>query len=490
MAVVAVASSRLLRHRRRNQSAGLAFFAFLFFVASAGAMGALHDQEAEEAGRVIGMIAVPARARRDPPSARGRRVSRLGGPVRDHPASRVPPGPQTVERARGVVGFSETIALREVTGIKSDPRVVAGWSSGIAYRAPPGEPLPSGHVSSSRGRGLAPRWSDSPTASKGRIPPLVGDAAVPVPRTSPSTRTTRPLRLRAPDADGGVFAPPVFSDRVGPSPLRVPRARRSGYGCRLRHGPPRRTRIERRAGTEDLASPRGTRTCGPRAGDRRSTDSVGEHRESDRALLRLRFPLHPLIPPRGSGSSCSGSGPATASISPPDCHWGSAAREFHHRHSFLGGGEWNGIGKYLIVHNRIHTRGSRPARRALVTLTRPALRGLLPLPEANGDDAAVAGLARQAVGDKYVVNYSMRMQADAVKEGVRAVRRTGTAFPVPGMGRDRRHRAAQRGLDTPHPSPVSAATAFYGSGNTAREGTPARPLPPLRPVRAPRPSTR
>jgi hypothetical protein len=30
--------------------------------------------------------------------------------------------------------------------------------------------------------------------------------------------------------------------------------------------------------------------------------------------------------------------------------------------------------------------------------------------------------------DKYVVNYSMRMQADAVKEGVRAVRRTGTAF--------------------------------------------------------------
>jgi hypothetical protein len=30
--------------------------------------------------------------------------------------------------------------------------------------------------------------------------------------------------------------------------------------------------------------------------------------------------------------------------------------------------------------------------------------------------------------DKYVVNYSMRMQADAVKEGVRAVRRSGTAF--------------------------------------------------------------
>jgi len=34
--------------------------------------------------------------------------------------------------------------------------------------------------------------------------------------------------------------------------------------------------------------------------------------------------------------------------------------------------------------------------------------------------------------DKYVVNYSMRMQADAVKEGVRAVRRTGTAFRFPG----------------------------------------------------------
>jgi hypothetical protein len=30
--------------------------------------------------------------------------------------------------------------------------------------------------------------------------------------------------------------------------------------------------------------------------------------------------------------------------------------------------------------------------------------------------------------DKYVVNYSMRMQVDAVREGVRAVRRTGMAF--------------------------------------------------------------
>src|SRR3990172_11004694 len=34
--------------------------------------------------------------------------------------------------------------------------------------------------------------------------------------------------------------------------------------------------------------------------------------------------------------------------------------------------------------------------------------------------------------DKYVVNYSMRMQADAVKGGVRTVRRAGEAFRFQG----------------------------------------------------------
>ncbi|HZL98477.1 MAG TPA: transglutaminaseTgpA domain-containing protein, partial [Terriglobales bacterium] len=58
----AVALLEFLAAAAGTDALAFAFFAFLFFLASAGAMGALHDQEAEEAGRPSGGYAVPARA--------------------------------------------------------------------------------------------------------------------------------------------------------------------------------------------------------------------------------------------------------------------------------------------------------------------------------------------------------------------------------------------------------------------------------------------
>ena len=122
----AVALLEFLAAAAGTDALAFALFAFLFFVFSAGAMGALHDQEAEEAGRPSGGYAVPGRAAAGVLLAAG-----VGGFLASAILFAVIPRlefRQVLERfgrARGVVGFSETITLHEVTGIKSDPRVVA-----------------------------------------------------------------------------------------------------------------------------------------------------------------------------------------------------------------------------------------------------------------------------------------------------------------------------------------------------------------------------
>jgi len=122
----AVALLEFLAAAAGTDALAFALFAFLFFVGSAGAMGALHDQEAEEAGRPSGGYAVPARAAAGVLLAAG-----VGGFLASAVLFAVIPRLafrrvlERFGRARGVVGFSETITLREVTGIKSDTRVVA-----------------------------------------------------------------------------------------------------------------------------------------------------------------------------------------------------------------------------------------------------------------------------------------------------------------------------------------------------------------------------
>jgi transglutaminase-like putative cysteine protease len=432
----AVALLEFLVAAAGTDALSFALFAFLFFVASAGAMGALHDQEAEEAGRPSGGYAVPARAAAAVLLAAG-----VGGFLASAILFAVIPRlefRQVLERfgrARGVVGFSETITLLEVTGIKSDRRVVA--------RVEFPELRPGLLPTNLYLRGAVyPRYEDGVWRHVGATPlPLqragflhfVGDAAVP--------DSTADITLEAADHPTlftyghptlieGAFAP-VLSDGEGNLSLA-----RSGhptlrYRVRFAADLPRRSRIERRTGPEDLAFPEGYEDVRVLAQE----IAGGTGTDDERAKRIVRF--------FGSGFRYTLSDPAAS------------LREFLFRkragyceHYAAGlslllrgagipsriaagylGGEWNGVGKYLIVRQSdAHAWVEAWIDGRWVTLdATPPTGDSSPFRTRTGTIGLYADWLRQR-WDKYVVNYSMRMQADAVKEGVRAVRRTGTAF--------------------------------------------------------------
>jgi hypothetical protein len=338
-------------------------------------------------------------------------------------------------RERSVVGFSETITLREVTGIKSDRRVVARVEfpelrAGIL----PANLYLRGAVYSRYEDGVWRHGGATPLpVQRAGFHHFVGKAAV--------ADSTADITLEAADHPTlftyghptlieGAFAP-VLSDAEGNLSLA-----RSGhptlrYRVRFAADPSRQRFAERRAGTEDLAFPE-------EYGDVRvlaQEIAGGTGADRERAERILRFFL--------SGFRYTLSDPA-ASI-----------REFLFRkragyceHFAAGlslllrgagipsrvaagylGGEWNGIGQYLIVRQSdAHAWVEAWIDGRWVTLdATPPPGDASPFKARTGTIGLYADWLRQR-WDKYVVNYSMRMQADAVREGVRAVRRTGTAF--------------------------------------------------------------
>ena len=331
----AVALLEFLAAAAGTDALAFALFAFLFFVASAGAMGALHDQEAEEAGRPSGGYAVPARAAAGVLLAAG-----VGGFLASAVLFAVIPRlefRQVLERfgrARGVVGFSETITLREVTGIKSDPRVVARVEfPELRPGLLPANLYLRGAVYSRYEDGVWRHGGATPLpVQRAGFQHFVGDAAVP--------DSTADITLEAADHPAlftyghptlieGAFAP-VLSDGEGNLSLA-----RSGhptlrYRVRFAADLPRRPRIERRAGTEDLAFPEGYEDV--RVLAREVAGGTGPMTNARNGSFASSCPVSATpspIPPRRSGSSCSGSGPATASISPRDYRCCSAARGSH-----------------------------------------------------------------------------------------------------------------------------------------------------------------
>ena len=419
-----------------------ALFAFLFFVASAGAMGALHDQEAEEAGRPSGGYAVPARAAAGVLLAAG-----VGGFLASAVLFAVIPRlefRQILERfgrARGVVGFSDTITLREVTGIKSDRRVVARVEfPELRPGLLPANLYLRGAVYSRYEDGVWSRGGATPLpVQRVGFTHFVGDDAVP--------DSTADITLEAADNPAlfiyghptlieGAFAP-LLSDGEGNFSLA-----RSGhptlrYRVRFAAAPPPRSRTGRRAETEDLAFPKGYEDV--RVLARKIAGATGT--DDERAERIMRFFL--------SGFRYTLSDPA------------SSIREFLFRkragyceHYAAGlslllrgagipsrvaagylGGEWNGVGKYLIVRQSdAHAWVEAWLDGRWVTLdATPPSGDSSPFRTRTGAIGLYVDWLRQR-WDKYVVNYSMRMQADAVKEGVRAVRRTGAAFRFRGWG--------------------------------------------------------
>ena len=462
-------------------------------------MGALHDQEAEEAGRPPGGYAVPARAAAGVLLAAG-----VGGFLASAVLFAVIPRlefRQILERfgrARGVVGFSETITLREVTGIKSDPRVVARVEfPELRPGLLPANLYLRGAVYSRYEDGVWRHGGATPLpVQRAGFQHFVGDAAVP--------DSTADITLEAADYPAlftyghptlieGAFAP-VLSDGEGNLSLA-----RSGhptlrYRVRFAADLPRRPRIERRTGTEDLAFPEGYEDV--RVLAQKIAGSAGT--DDERAKRIVRFFV--------SGFRYTLSDPA------------SSIREFLFRkragyceHFAAGlslllrgagipsrvaagylGGEWNGVGKYLIVRQSdAHAWVEAWIDGRWVTLdATPPSGDSSPFKTRTGTIGLYADWLRQR-WDKYVVNYSMRMQADAVKEGVRGVRRTGTAFRFRGW--DGVAGTARRAFGLGAPRRIGALSALPASTEAAElrgKRIPVRPPAAPRPVRAPRPAPR
>ncbi|TRZ97003.1 MAG: DUF3488 domain-containing protein, partial [Deltaproteobacteria bacterium] len=426
----AVALLEFLAAAAGTDALSFALFAFLFFVGSAGAMGALHDQEAEEAGRPPGGYAVPARAAAGVLLAAG-----VGGFLASTVLFAVIPRlefRQVLERfgrGRGVVGFSETITLREVTGIKSDTRVVARVEfPDLRPGLLPANLYLRGAVYSRYEDGVWRHGGATPLpVQRAGFLHFVGDAAVP--------DSTADITLEAADHPAlftyghptlieGAFAP-LLSDGEGNLSLARPGHPTLRYRVRFAADLPRRPRNVRRAGAEDLAFPDGYEDVRVLA-----REIAGTGTDDERAKRVVRFFL--------SGFRYTLSDPA------------SSIREFLFRkragtceHFAAGlslllrgagipsrvaagylGGEWNGVGKYLIVRQSdAHAWVEAWIDGRWVTLdATPPSGAFSPFRTRTGTIGLYADWLRQR-WDKYVVNYSMRMQVDAVKEGVRAVRR-------------------------------------------------------------------
>jgi len=416
-----------------------ALFAFLFFVASAGAMGALHDQEAEEAGRPSGGYAVPSRTAATVLLAAG-----IGGFLASAVLFAVIPRlefRQVLERfgrAQGIVGFSETITLREVTGIKSDPRVVA--------RVEFPELRPGLLPANLYLRGAAyPRYLDGAWL-RGEATPLpvqragfqhlVGDAAI--------ADSTADITLEAADHPTlftygvptlieGAFAP-LLSDAEGNLSLARSGHSTLRYRVRFASAPPRQRRIARRTAEEDLAFPEEYEDV--RALAREIAGSAGTDDERAKRIVRFfgfNF-RYTLTDPAASlreflfrkrAGYCEHFAAGLALL------LRGAGIPSRIAAGYLGG-EWNELGKYLIVRQSdAHAWVEAWIDGRWVTLdATPPAGASSPFRKRTGTIGLYADWLRQR-WDKYVVNYSMRMQADAVKEGVRVARRTGAAFRFP-----------------------------------------------------------
>ena len=432
----AVALLEFLAAAAGTDALDFALFAFLFFIASAGAMGALHDQEAEEAGRPPGGYAVPARAAAGVLLAAG-----VGGFLASAVLFAVIPRLEfrrVLERfghARGVVGFSETITLREVTGIKSDRRVVAR----VEFPERRAGLLPTSLYL----RGAAYSRYEDGVWRRGGATPLpvpragfhhfVGTAAVP--------DSTADITLEAADHPTlftyghptlieGAFAP-VLSDGEGNLSLARTGHPTLRYRVRFAADLPRRPRTEARAGTEDLAFPEGYEDV--RALAREVAGGAGTEDERAKRIVRFfasgfRYTLTDPAPSIREFLFRTRAGYCEHYAAGLTLLLRGAGIPSRVAVGYLGG-EWNGIGQYLIVRQSdAHAWVEAWIDGRWVTLdATPPSGASSPFGTRTGTIGLYADWLRQR-WDKYVVNYSMRMQADALKEGIRAVRRTGTAF--------------------------------------------------------------
>jgi transglutaminase-like putative cysteine protease len=418
-----------------------ALVAFLFLAASAGAMWGLHLQDDEETGRPPGGYEVPARA-----AAAALLLAGFGGILISGALFAAVPRLelrrvlQRFSRAQAVTGFSERITLREVTGVKADRSVVARVEFPFL---PQGEYPTSLYLRGavySRFDGDSWRSAGTPTRFLPRagFHYITGSAARGAPLSvaeitlEPSDHPAlfsygQPVVLEG--ALGAVLADGegnLSLSQAGHSTLRYSVQFAPGVLSPRQPDPPGKGYLAIPDGFEDV------RTLGREVAGEEGTDA-------DRAARLLRL--------FRSGFRYTVADPAASlreflfSKRAGFCEHYASALALLLRSSGIPsrvavgylGGEWNELGQYLIVRQsdaHAWTEGWIGGRWVQLDAT-PPLGEDSPFLVRTGTAGLYIDWVRQR-WDKYVVNYSLRMQADAVAGGWSAFRRTGRAVWSPG----------------------------------------------------------
>lgn len=438
----AIALLEFLAAAAGTDALSFALFAFLFFVASAGAMGALHAQEAEEAGRPAGGYAVPVRT-----AAAVLLSAGIAGFLASAVLFAVIPRLEfrrvleRFGRTQGLTGFSDSIALREVTGVKMDRRVVARVE--FPERRPgltPANLYLRGAVYSRYENGVWRHRDTKPLpVPRAGFQHLVGETAAP---DSTADITLEPADHPALFTYGqtvlieGGFGP-ILSDGDGNLSLPHPGHPTLRYRVRFAGDPPPRKGTLRRPDGENLDFPRGHEEIRDLAVEVAGTGGTdGERAERIVRFFRsgFRYTLSDPAPSIREFLFRKRAGYCEHYAAGLSLLLRGAGIPSRVAAGYLGG-EWNEVGKYLIVRQSdAHAWVEAWIEGRWVTLdSTPPPADSSPFRTRTGVLGLYADWLRHR-WDKYVVNYSVRMQADAVKGGVRAVRRTGKAFRIEGLG--------------------------------------------------------
>jgi len=417
-----------------------ALYAFLFFVSSAGAMFALHDLEEAETGRSPGGYAVPARSAAAilfSAGAAGFLAAAVLFAVVPRLEFRRPiPGAVSGE---GAAGFTDSIALREVTKVKTDRRVVARVEFPDSFRGlPPADLYLRGAVFPRYDGGVW-RRGDAVfrTVPRAGFVHVVGEAAGPL---STADITLEPADHPAlfvyghPSSIEGSFAP-VLSDEGGNFSLAAAGHQVLRYRVRFSAVPPGRKSKRRPAGDIDFPADH-------EAIRRLSLEIAGDGGDDEARMERiLRFfrsgfrytldapaaDIHEFLFRKRAGT-CEHFAAGLALV------LRGAGIPARVAAGYLGG-EWNPVGNYLIVRRSdAHAWVEAWIGGGWKTVdATPAAGDSAPFRSRTGAVALYADWFRQR-WNKYVIDYSMRMQADALSGGVRALRRAGNVFPRAGGG--------------------------------------------------------
>jgi len=404
-------------------------------------MWGLHLQEEAETGRPPGGYEVPARA-----AAAALLLVGVAGFLASAGLFSVVPrlefrrGLHRFSRTQAVAGFSESITLREVTGIKADRRVAARVEFPVFPRGETPAGLYLRGAVYSRFDGTAWRTAGTPARflPRGGFHYIAGSAAPGTPLSiaditlEPSDHPAlfaygQPVLL-----EGRLGA--VLADGEGNLSLSQAGHPTLRYIVRFAPGIPTPRAVPPGPGKEYLEIPDGledVRTFGREAAGHEGTDS-------DRAARLLRL--------FQSGFRYTVADPAASlreflfSKRAGFCeHYASALAVLLRSAGIPSrvavgylGGEWNDVGQYLIVRQsdaHAWTEGWIAGRWVTLDATPPPGENS-PFLVRTGKAGLYADWMRQR-WDKYVVNFSLRMQADAVAGGWSAFRRTGRAIRLP-----------------------------------------------------------